>query len=168
MFGEILDWILRTNLFNFIIFLSIIIYLYKKFNVTAQVEKAADSVKETIEEAENTKVEAENHLNEIEKSISNLGKEIEEILKESEENANLVGKKILEDSEKTALVIQENTQKAIENSRNILKNDLIKRAATASVEVAKAHIINELRDNQELHDRLINESIEAIEGVLHD
>ena len=47
----------------------------------------------------------------------------------------------------------------------ILKNELLKRASLASVEVAKNHIINELNTNQGLHDKLIDESIEAIEGV---
>ena len=43
-----------------------------------------------------------------------------------------------------------------------MKNDLIKRATLASVEVAKSHIINELNNNQDLHNKLIDESIEAI------
>ena len=46
-----------------------------------------------------------------------------------------------------------------------LKNDLLKKASLASVEIAKNHIINELSWNQCLHDKLIDESIEAIEGV---
>ena len=47
----------------------------------------------------------------------------------------------------------------------ILKNELLKRASLASVEVAKNHIVNELSWNQGLHDKLIDESIEAIEGA---
>ena len=53
----------------------------------------------------------------------------------------------------------------MENKRTVLRNDLIRRASSASIEVAKNHIINELNNNYDLHQRLIDESIEAIEGV---
>ena len=55
--------------------------------------------------------------------------------------------------------------KALENSKTILKNELLKRASLASVEVAKNHIINELSWNQGLHDKLIDESLDAIGGL---
>lgn len=164
-FNAFIDYIARTNLFNFVIFFSIILFLVKKVNVSAKLEEAQDSVKDTIEESETAKLESEKKLNSIEDSIAHIEEEIEAIIVKSEENANLVGEKILQDARKTALVIQDNTQKALENSRIILKNDLLKRASLASVEVAKNHILNELNNNQELHNRLIDESIEAIEGV---
>ena len=87
------------------------------------------------------------------------------MFEKTENNAQLVGAKILEDAGRVANTVQANTEKAIENSQLILKNDLIRRASLASVEVAKAHIINELNNNQGLHDKLIEESVEAIEGV---
>ena len=63
------------------------------------------------------------------------------------------------------MAIQENTSKALENSRTILKNELLKRASLASIEVAKNHIINELSWNQGLHNKLIDESIEALNTI---
>lgn len=155
----------KTNLFNFIIFASIIVFLFYKLKVTSKLEQAKDAVKETIDESETAKVESETRLSNIEESISHIGDEIDEILKKSEDNAQLVGAKILEDAEKTCETIRDNTEKSIENKTLLLKNDLMQRAAKASVEVAKAHIIDELNNNQELHDRLIDESIDAIEGV---
>ena len=46
-----------------------------------------------------------------------------------------------------------------------MKNDLIKRASLASVEVAKNQILGELEKNSELHDKLIEDSINALEGM---
>ena len=97
-----------------------------------------------------------------------IEKEIDSILSTSEENAKLVGEKILQDGQKTALVVKENTEKALQNSYTLLKNDLLKKASLASVEVARNHIIDELSRNAELHDKLIEESIEAIEGANAD
>lgn len=160
-----LDYIARTNLFNFVIFLSIIIFLLKKMNLSAKLEVQQTFVKDSIVESESVKVQSEERLSSIEDSMAHIEEEIDSILEKSEENAKLVGTKILEDAQKTALVIQENTDKALDNSRMILKNELLKRASLASVEVAKNHIVNELSWNQGLHDKLIDESIEAIEGA---
>ena len=162
---EIIDYIARTNLFNFVIFLSVIIYLIKKINVSAKLEEEKASVKDSIIDSENAKTDSEIKLSSMENSMAHIEEEIEAIIESSEENAQLVGAKILQDAQKTALVIQENAQKALENSRTILKNELLRRASLASVEVAKTHLINELSWNQGLHDKLIDESIDAIEGA---
>ena len=154
-FNIFIDYIARTNLFNFVIFLSIIIFLVKKINISAKLEDAQVVVKDTIMESETAKVQSEQQLNTIEESISHIEEEIETILEKSSQNAELVGEKI----------IQENTNKALENSRNILKNELLKKASLASIEVARTHLINELSWNQGLHDKLIDESIEALEEI---
>ena len=164
-FNAIIDYIARTNLFNFAIFLSIIIFLVKKIDISAKLESEKKSVKDTIDESERVREDSEERLSSIEKSMANIEDEINTIIAKSEENAKLVGEKILQDAQKTALVIQDNTEKSLENSRTILKNDLLKRASLASVEVAKAHIISELSWNQGLHDKLIDESINEIKGV---
>lgn len=165
MLGSFLEYIAKTNLFNFLIFLSIIIYLYKKFNVTALVEQAKDSVKATIDESSEAKSESERRLSSIEESFAHVGEEIEAILKRSEENARLVGEKIIQDANIAAETIKSNAEKSVENKAMLLKNELIKRASEASVEVAKSHILEELNNNSGLHDKLIDESIDAIEGV---
>ena len=164
-FNIFIDYIARTNLFNFIIFSFIIIVLIKKINVPAKLELEQNVVKDTIMDSEKAKLESEERLNSIEELMAHIEDEIDSILEKSTENANFVGEKILRDSNKTAQVIQENANKALENSYTILKNELLRRASLASIEVAKNHIINELSWNQGLHDKLIDESIEALEGI---
>lgn len=165
MFEEIINYIARTNLFNFVIFISIILYLAHKMDVKGKLEQSKEDVNNVIEESKTVKSDSETRLSSIEESMLHIEKEIESILAKSEENAKLVGEKILQDAEKNVLVIQDNAGKSIENSKMILKNELIKKATLASVEVAKSHILNELNSNQGLHDKLIEESINAIEGV---
>ncbi len=160
-----IDYIARTNLFNFIIFLSIIIFLVKKVDVKSKLINGQNVVKDTIMASEAVKVRSEEQLCSIEEAVANIEDEIEAIIEKSEENAELVGKKILEDGEKSALVIKDNANKAIENSQVILKNELLRRASLASIEVARKQIIKELDINMELHHKLIDESIEALEGV---
>lgn len=165
MFEEIINYIARTNLFNFVIFISIILYLAHKMDVKGKLEQSKEDVNNVIEESKTVKSDSETRLSSIEESMLHIEEEIESILAKSEENAKLVGEKIVHDAEKNVLVIQDNAGKSIENSKMILKNELIKKATLASVEVAKSHILNELNSNQGLHDKLIEESINAIEGV---
>ena len=164
-FSLFIDYIARTNLFNFVIFFSIIVFLVKNIDVSAKLEASQNVIKDTIDTSESTKLQSEERLSSIEDSIAHIEEEIDAIIQKSEENAKLVGEKIVQDGEKTALVIQENTSKALENSRTILKNELLKRASLASIEVAKKHLIDELSWNQGLHDKLIDESIEALEEI---
>ena len=119
-FNIFIDYIARTNLFNFIIFSFIIIVLVKKINVPAKLELEQNVVKDTIMDSEKAKLESEERLNSIEELMAHIEDEIDSILEKSTENANFVGEKILRDSNKTAQVIQENANKALENSYTIL------------------------------------------------
>lgn len=165
MFETVIDYIARTNLFNFIIFAGIIVFLFIKLDVMGALAKGAEGTAEEITNSETAKNESETTLQSVEDKVANLADEIGKIIKQSEDNANLVGGQIISDANKSADRIQENTVKIIENNTVLLKNDIMKRASQASVEVAKNHIITELDNNYDLHNRLIDESIEAINGV---
>jgi len=165
MFDTVLDFIARTNLFNFIIFASIIAYLYIKLNVADGLDKASEKVTEKIDDSKTVKTESEEHLKAIEEKVAFLKDEIDLIIMQSENNAKLVGDKILEDANKTAENIHNNSLKVIDNKTAVIKNDIMRKASLASVEVAKEHIIKELSENAELHNKLIEESIQAIDKV---
>ena len=159
------EYIGRTNLFNFIIFLSVFILIWKMAKLGDMLEKAKQSDIDHIEESKSKKADSEDHLKQIEETVSHLGEEIEGLIKKSEDNAKLVGEKILQDAGNMAEGIRDNARKVVENKSALLKNDILRRASQASIDVARNHIINELRDNDGLHQKLIDESIEAINGI---
>ena len=162
MLGSVLGYISRTNLFNFVIFLSILIFLFKKIDVLGMLENMKNAVIENIESSKTTKSNSEEHLREIEEKVSHIKEEIDGIIKASEQNAKLVGEKIIEDANHTVESIKDNSKKLVENKSALLKNDILKRASEASIEVAKNHIVNELNNNYDLHQKLIDESLEAL------
>jgi len=165
MFETVLDYIARTNLFNFIIFAGIIAYLFVKLDVIGGLNKGSHTIEEKIDDSKTAKEESETKLQTIENKVANLENEINKIIEQSKTNAEHVGEQILSDAEKSAENIKTNTLKLIENKTGILKNDIMKRASLASVEVAREHIINELNNNYDLHNKFIDESIETINGV---
>ena len=162
MLGSVLDYISRTNLFNFVIFLSVLIFLFKKVNVIGMLENMKNAVVENIEASKTSKTESETQLKEIEEKVSLIEEEIDGIIKKSEQNAKLVGEKIIDDANHTVSSIKDNSKKLVENKSALLKNDILKRASQASIEVARNHIVNELNNNYDLHQRLIDESLEAL------
>ena len=162
MLGSVLDYISRTNLFNFVIFLSVLIFLFKKVDVVGMLENMKNTVVENIEASKTSKTESESQLKEIEEKVSHIEEEIDGIIKKSEQNAKLVGEKIIDDANHTVSSIKDNSKKLVENKSALLKNDILKRASQASIEVARNHIVNELNNNYDLHQRLIDESLEAL------
>ena len=163
IFQNMLTFNARAVLANFIVFAMIIGFVLKQaVHPKAILEQAQTIVENEIKDSISAKEESEEKLASTQKDARGVKKEINAILKKSEENAQLVGAKIIEDAKKTALVIQDNAEKSIETNLALLKNDILKRASLASIEIAKGQIINELNNNSELHDKLIDESIEAI------
>lgn len=164
-FNSIIDYIARTNLFNFIIFAAIIFYVLKKLNISLVLDNMKDDIVEKIETSKEEKEKSEIYLKDMKEVISCVGEEIDRIIQNSDNNAQRIGQKVLSEAEVLVLNIQENSEKLVENKTAIIKNDILKRAANASVEVAKNHIKNELNNNYDLHNKLIDESIEAIGEV---
>ena len=162
MLGSVLDYISRTNLFNFVIFLSILIFLFKKIDVVGMLDNMKNVVIENIESSKTSKSDSEIHLKEIEEKVSHIEEEIDGIIKKSEQNAKLVGEKIIQDANNTVESIKENSKKLVENKSALLKNDILRRASEASIEVARNHIVNELNNNYDLHQKLSDESLEAL------
>lgn len=165
MLGTILDYISRTNLFNFIIFFSIIVLICRKIELGSKLDDAKHVIAQRVEDSKAEKVASEENLKRIEDSVAHLADEIDEIIEKSKTNARLVGEKVLEDANNLASGIKDNSKKLVENKTALLKNDLLRKASEASIEVAKSHIINELNNNYDLHNRLIDESVDAISGV---
>ena len=163
---DVFPFVSRAVLANFFVFAIIIGFVFRQaVHPKAILEQAQTVVENEIKDSESAKEDSEARLDSIQKSSRGVKKEINAILKKSEENAKNVGEKILQDAEKTAIIVRDNAGKVIENNEILLKNELIRRASLASIEVAKSQIINELNNNSSLHDKLIDESIEAIEGM---
>ncbi len=159
------DYLGRTNLFNFVIFLSVFILIYKMAHLGDMLEGAKQRVIDHIEDSKTKKADSEVHLKKIEETLSHIEEEIDGLIKKSEDNAKLVGEKILSDAKVMADGIKDNSKKVVENKSALLKNDILRRASQASIDVARKHIINELNNNYDLHQRLIDESIEAVNGI---
>ena len=163
--NQIIDYISRTNLFNFAIFAGIIFYLAVKLRVNAMLETSVKSVVDLIKSSEQKKTESKENLDKVKKDMEQIDNYVEKIYADSQRNSTMVGEKIMSDAQIESETIKNNTERTIKNKQMFVKNDLIKKVSDASIETAREHIISELSSNKELHEKLIYESIDVLEEI---
>ncbi len=164
-FFEIWNWLMLTNVLNFIVMLAILYYISKKFDFAGKLENAREKVVEEIRASEDAKRQSEKEFQDNAQMASHIDEEIYNALGIAEKSANALGKKMLEDAKVITRGIITSTQKRIDAQVNLLYADLLKKTALTSVEVAKEHIKQELAEHTELHDKFIYESLNALDEV---
>ena len=104
-------------------------------------------------------------LKNAETSVRNVGIEIGEILKNAEQTAEKLGNKILEDAKLQSENILVNTEKMIESEGKKIISSLSQKTALASVELAKKHIVETLKNKPQYHANFINSSIDELDRL---
>ena len=162
---EIWTLIVKSNAFNFLILLGLIIFAIKFFKVGSLIEKACTKVKETVEnsdlEKENSKVE----LQKANETIKNITNEVKEIFDNAQKSAELMGEKILKDADLQAKNIEQNAKKVMEFESKKVALNLTQKTALASLEVAKNHIKNTLKEKPQYHNDFIQKSIDELDRL---
>ena len=162
---EIWTLIVKSNAFNFLILLGLIIFAIKFFKVGSLIEKACTKVKETVEnsdlEKENSKVE----LQKANETIKNIANEVKEIFDNAQKSAELMGEKILKDADLQAKSIEQNAKKIMEFESKKVALNLTQKTALASLEVAKNHIKNTLKEKPQYHNDFIQKSIDELDRL---
>ena len=163
LFKGVLSYTARAVLANFIVFATII-FIISKFAIKPNelLEKAQKDIEQSIKKSEQVKLDSQEQLSSTQERMKNIEVEVEEIIKNSKETAQNAGAKILDDANKIAISTKEDIKKTIQNNQYLTKNDIIRRTSSALIEIAKTNIINELNKNPQLHDKLIDESIQTI------
>jgi len=159
---ELIELILESNLINFIIMIAIIVYVAKKCNFSQKLDDAVNKVKELIDNSELAKQNSIEELKESSEKTKNIKTEIDEIEQQGQENLSNMEEKIILDSEKQIQSIKKNADRLLDGKEKEIVSKLSKKTVLASLELAKQHIINLLKQNPEYHQQFIKESIEEL------
>ena len=155
----------KSNAFNFVVFVLIFAWIIKKFNFKGMFEALQKKIADIIEEAKRTKAEAQQELITAEKEVENLPQVLNEIIQDAEKSANVIGEKILNEAKKQIESIESNAVKVIEAEEKLLISKLTKNTSKVSVEIAKSHVESVLEQTPSLHEKYINESIEELDRL---
>ena len=157
--------IVESNTLNFVVFVLILAYLCKKIDVNKIIENLQAKIQQMVEASKEAKEVAIKDLAKAEDSVKNVATEVETILSDAKATASKMSEKIAEDAKLQAESIKKNAKKIIDAEEKIIYNLLMKKASKASLEGAKSHIKDTLRNNEALQDKYINESIDKLDGL---
>jgi len=163
MEASLFEKILNTNLINFLIVISTLVWIFKKARLGDLINKMADDIKFSVEKSNTDALNAINEYKETRKATRGVDKIQEKIINQAQINAKCIKEKI---EEKTLLQQQDiktNLKKAFEGQEQNYKNIALDEVYNASIELAKEEVLKRLDKN--VHKRLINSSIEELNKI---
>ena len=148
---------------NFVILMSVLIFVFKKLNVKGLLAKRTESIANTLNELETKKKEAEKTYEEYKQKLSQLDKETDRILQEYIEQGEREKARIIANAEKAAVEIREQTDIAIEQEIKSAKEGLQQEIAELSVTAAEVLLKEKIgeEDQQKLVDEFMTKVVEA-------
>lgn len=163
--SKIWNAIVESNTFNFILFVLIFAWIFKKIDIKSIIHSLQQKIIKMLDEVKKEHEDAQNELFNAEKAVENLGEELKSIVDDATKSAKVIGEKILTEAKKQIESIESNAEKVIDAEERLLISNLTKSASQASVEVAESHIKNVLEQAPTLHEKYINESIDELERL---
>ena len=160
--GQIWNFIVTSNFFNFVVMVLILAWIVTKFDLINVLENIKINIQNTIKKAEEEKAAAEKELINAKKSVENLESEIKEKIDSAEKQAEKIAQNIALETEKKVTNIKNNIERAISAEEKTISARLSKKTALASSKLAKQHIKTLLEAHPELHEKYINQSIEEL------
>ena len=157
--------IVESNTFNFAVLLVIFAVLYKKMNVADGIEKIKQGIINSINSAKEEQKCAKNKLKDAQKSIENIDSDIAKQLEDAVQRGEGLANQILANTEEKVQLIEKNVKRVINAEEKTLSAKMTEKTLKASIELAKKHIISTLENNQDLHNKFIDESIENIDRM---
>lgn len=157
--------ILESNTFNFAILVVIFVILFQKLKIGEMISKIQSDIISAIEDSKLVRVKAEEKLQNAKMKVKNIDKEISEKLSIVSNRAQNLEKSI-EDNVKTRVSqIENNAQRVISSELKNIKVELSSGVAKDAVELAEKFVIEKIRQNPELHDKYIDESIQELDRI---
>ena len=157
--------ILESNTFNFIILFVLLVVIMQKLKVSDAIEKLKNDVINAIEDSKQAKENAEKHYSEAKSSIEHIDEEISKRLTLAENQAENVRDSIAETTSRKVKQIEDNVKKVVNAEEKTLIALLTGNTAKASVDVARKYVKSRLKDEPDLHNKYIEESINELDKV---
>ena len=134
--GQIWNFIVTSNFFNFVVMVLILAWIVKKANLAEVLENVKINIKNTIVRAEEEKTSAEKELQAAQKAVENLESEIKTKIESAEKQAENIAQNIALETEKKVENIKSNIERALTAEEKTISARLSKKTASASSELA--------------------------------
>lgn len=158
--NNVLNLVLQSNLFNFLIVLVVVIWLIRKADVASLIAKKQAEIAESIKNAEDEKTVKQNYLAVTKNKVADADKEVTKIIDEGEHVARNISESISEEAGKQAEELHKKAVVSVENQKQIISGEVMTKITNAAFYVAEEHIKQSI--DKRLHNKFINEFIEEM------
>lgn len=164
--SEIWNFILHSNIINFLIVLYFLVWLFKKIDIKQKIGHIRNEIKNFVENSELEKEEAQKKLNEINDKISVLPKEISEIENSTENSVKSICEKIKIEIEEQKQDLANNAERIFNLETKKFKQKLTSILTEKSIEIARDNALKQLENNTELHNKYIENAIDELDRII--
>lgn len=154
--------ILETNTFNFAILLIILAVLFRFLRISNLLESLKQQIITSVENSKKEKENAQLALSNAEKLAETLKDELKSRESDTIQKAKAIETQIISSAENQIKYIEKNTDNAVWAEEKIITAKIEKDTFDKASALAKKQIIQMLKNNPELHNKFIKESIEVI------
>jgi len=162
---SVLKFLAESNTINFIIMLVILGWIVKKVNLGKSFDKSVSEVEVGIKRSDEEKAHSEVLFNEADALMKKLPEDVKTLEKNAAEKAEVFKQQIEENTQAAIFNLGKNVDRTLAIEEKKISNILTDKTSVASVELAKKHIINMLKYNQELHNHFIQNSLDELDKV---
>ena len=163
--SDILHLLIHSNTLNFLIVLAILVVIVVKLNLKDKIEVLRDEIRTYVATSVQEKNMAEQNLSSIKEKIQKLPEEIEDIKKSTENSVKSIGEKIRADIDEQKQDIANSAERIFNLETKKFKQKLTATLSEKSVEIAKNNAINQLKENNELHNKYIDNAIDELDRI---
>ncbi len=172
MFNEVLEIIdkiihlniFQSNLVNFIIMIALLYYLAAPA-IKKSVQELKDKIEKQVSSSSGKKESAKGKLEDTRKDYEKLPEETSDIARTAKNTVTSLEKKAISDVEKAKKILSDNAEKSVKSEAARIKSVLTKDTADLSIKSALEGIKARLSNDDSLHDKLIEQSIDNLEQV---
>lgn len=163
--SDIIHLLIHSNTLNFFIVLAILVVIVVKLNLKDKIEVLRDEIRTYVESSVNEKNVAEKNLSLIKEKIQQLPATIEDIEKSTKNSVKSLGEKIKADIQEQKQDIANSAERIFNLETKKFKQKLTSILSEKSVEIARDNAINQLKENNELHNKYIDNAIEELDRI---
>lgn len=163
--ADIWQIIVQSNTFNFIVVLTVVLFIISKLDVKSKIEHLRNDIKSYVDKSTEEKEDAEKSLDEINQKLKHLPEEIEDIKVSAQKNIDGIAKRIEFEIEDKKKDIENNANRILNLEIKTFKEKLTGRLSLVSVDLSRKNAIEQLQNNRELHNKYIYDAIDEIDRL---
>ena len=158
-----LEYILNSNILNSIVVFIVLVWIFKKFDISSAIDARQKEIDNMIALVENEKKESAKDLSHVEKEYKNTNNEIIQIKETSRHVVNSLIEEINKDLQKEIDDISCKTAKNLDEETSKACSDVSSYISRAALNLAEEHIKQSIDIN--IHKKFIYEFINDLDKI---